>query len=712
MIKRIFIFVLVCAAALLSQAQQGFSDAQFFNNDFSAFIQPLPAVSQWKDGSNVVIIKDKKAFLVNAITGKESPYNETPDPRKEYQDQQVPIITTKGKDLYAELGGKKVRLTSDSLLKNNPTLSPDGKFVAFTRANDLYIIDVVTAEEKRLTFDGSDVILNGYASWVYMEEILGRASKYQAFWWSPDSKTLAYFRFDDSKVPVFTITDANKREGYVETVRYPKAGDNNPEVKIGFANLVSGKTTWADFNATDDQYFGPPLWKPDGNFLVQWMNRKQDQLKTYEVDPSNGSKRLFYEEQTSTWIKLEDRNRFTFYNGGKNLLVLSNADGWHHLYRHSAEGRRINRITGGDLFVTTIHGVDEKRRRVYFSGRTKKNSTRTQLFSVKLDGSGLIQLTPSEYNHYNISLSPDFSSFTSSYDNATTPKRLAIAGIGNKLRTVADSKTALFNESIPARTTIHRIKSDDGNFDLPARIVWPQNMEKGKRYPVLFSIYGGPERNDVMDNFQLTGEQQWFAHEGLIQVVADHRGSTHFGKAGADQLYHKLGHWEIKDYSSVVRWLIDSAQADASRVGIRGFSYGGYLSALALTFGADVFTHGMAGGSVVDWALYDSHYTERYMGTPAQNPAGYKESNVLSHTSKYKGKLQIVHGIIDENVHMQNSIQLISDLQEKKKDFEMMIYSGGRHGWGGNKGAHFTNLKNKFIYAYLLDRPMPDKLLK
>ncbi|RYG40529.1 MAG: S9 family peptidase, partial [Chitinophagaceae bacterium] len=244
------------------------------------------------------------------------------------------------------------------------------------------------------------------------------------------------------------------------------------------------------------------------------------------------------------------------------------------------------------------------------------------------------------------------------------------------------------------------------------RIVWPVVIEEGKKYPVLFSIYGGPERNDVMDNFQLTGEQQWFAREGLIQVVADHRGSTHFGKEGSDQLYHKLGYWEIKDYSAVVKWLTDSAQADPSRVGIRGFSYGGYLSAYALTFGADVFTVGMAGGSVTDWALYDTHYTERYMGNQADNPAGYRESNVLTHTSKYKGKLQIVHGIIDENVHMQNSIQPISDLQEKKKDFEMMIYSGARHGWGGNKGAHFTNLKNNFIYAYLLEKPIPKKLLK
>ncbi len=712
MIKRFFILILSCAPALFSNGQQQFSDEQFFKNDFTAFIQPLPNVTGWKDGANAILIKDKKSYLLNVKTGKQTAYSESFDLKKEFETQLRPLIKVIGKDLYVERSGKDTRLTSDTNTKNNPTLSPDGKYVAFTKKNDLFVIDLLTLAEKRLTVDGSDVILNGYASWVYMEEILGRASKYQAFWWSPDSKTIAFFRFDDSKVPVFTITDANTREGYVETIRYPKVGDNNPEVKVGFSDINSGKTTWADFDSKKDQYFGPPLWKPDGALLVQWMNRKQNNLKVFEVSAINGSKKLFYEENSSTWIKLEEKNRFTIYNKGKNILIMSNADGWNHLYRHDGNGKRLNSVTRGDMFVTTIHGVDEKKQVVYFSGRTKNNSTRTQLFSAKLDGSGLRQLTPGEYNHYSISLSPDFSSFASFHENSTTPKRLGVATTGKKLLTIADSRTSAFSESLPARTTIARVRSEDGKFELPVRIVWPVHMEEGKKYPVLFSIYGGPERNDVMDNFQLTGEQQWFAREGLIQVVADHRGSTHFGKEGSDQLFHKLGYWEIKDYSAVVKWLTDSAQADPSRVGIRGFSYGGYLSAYALTFGADVFTVGMAGGSVTDWALYDTHYTERYMGTPADNPAGYRESNVLTHTSRYKGKLQIVHGIIDENVHMQNSIQLISDLQEKKKDFEMMIYSGARHGWGGNKGAHFTNLKNNFIYAYLLEKPMPKKLLK
>jgi dipeptidyl-peptidase-4 len=254
--------------------------------------------------------------------------------------------------------------------------------------------------------------------------------------------------------------------------------------------------------------------------------------------------------------------------------------------------------------------------------------------------------------------------------------------------------------------------SDDSLFSLPMKITWPLRMEKDKKYPVLISIYGGPNAGRVWDNWTLSGTQQWYAKEGLIQVEFDHRASGHFGKKGVDYMYRNLGYWEMKDYSTMVRWLINNAQADPTKISITGFSYGGYMSCYALTYGSDVFTHGMAGGSVTDWSLYDSHYTERYMGTPQNNPDGYKSSSVLTHVSKYKGTLQLVHGIIDENVHLQNSIQLASKLQDLKKDFEFMTYSGGRHGWPGNKWLHYQNMKTRFIYKHLLEKKIPADVLK
>jgi dipeptidyl-peptidase-4 len=215
-----------------------------------------------------------------------------------------------------------------------------------------------------------------------------------------------------------------------------------------------------------------------------------------------------------------------------------------------------------------------------------------------------------------------------------------------------------------------------------------------------------------MDRWSFNAGQQWYAKEGLIQIAMDHRASGHFGKEGVNYMYHDLGDWELKDYSTIVKYLINKGYADPKKICMTGFSYGGYMTCLALTKYADVFTHGMAGGSVTDWTFYDTHYTERYMGTPANNAEGYKTSSVLNYTDKYKGMLQIVHGVIDDNVHVQNSLRLISALEDNKKDFEFMLYPGGRHGWGGNKGLHFQNLKTKFIYRYLLEKPVPQELLR
>jgi dipeptidyl-peptidase 4 len=283
---------------------------------------------------------------------------------------------------------------------------------------------------------------------------------------------------------------------------------------------------------------------------------------------------------------------------------------------------------------------------------------------------------------------------------------------GKIIKEIGDSKTAAMSEYTFAKTEVIRVKSEDGLYDLPMKITWPLNYDKSKKYPVLISIYGGPNAGTVMDTWTLSGNQQFYAKEGLIQVAFDHRASGHFGKEGVNYMYHNLGYWEMKDYTSMAKWLIANASADEKKICMTGFSYGGYMTCYALTYGSDVFTHGMAGGSVTDWTLYDTHYTERYMGTPSDNADGYKSSSVLNYTDRYKGVLQIVHGVIDDNVHMQNSIQLMSKLQDAKKDFEFMMYSGGRHGWRGNKNDHFLNLKTQFIYKYLLERAVPKGMLR
>ncbi len=714
LVKKITVLVLPAMISFQLQAQQKqLSDDQYFKGNLKGIIQPTANVTRWIDNSNFLLNKSGKILVVNAATGEEK--ESTDADLKANLPPVKPRINTKLNDLYYKFNDAESQLTNDSAKEINATLSPDGKFVAYTKNNDLYTVEISTKTEKRLTTDGSDVILNGYASWVYTEEILGRSSQYRSFWWSPDSKKIAFFRTDDSQVPLYTITDGNGQHGYLETVRYPKVGDKNPEIKVGIVNPAGGNITWADFNQKDDQYFGMPYWKPDGSsLLVQWMNRKQNNLKIWEVKITNGSKTIFYNEEQKTWVDLDDEGkRLHFLENGKGFLLFNNASGWEQLYYYDMNGKLINAVTSGKFTVTDLNYIDEKKGIVYFTARGIENSARKDLYRVNLNGKNLKRLTSGDYNNGTINLSPDGSYFITTQTNAATPAIMILADNNGKvIKELANAKGPEFDNYLLAKTEMIRVKSDDGLFELPMKVTWPLNMDKTKKYPVLISVYGGPNAGTVMDNWTISGTQQWFAKEGLIQVAMDHRASGHFGKEGVNYMYHNLGYWEMKDYTTMVNWLITNGNADPAKICITGFSYGGYMSCYALTYGADIFTHGMAGGSVVDWSLYDSHYTERFMGTLEDNPDGYKKSSALNYTDKYKGMLQIAHGVIDDNVHLQNSIQLISKLQDQKKDFEFMMYSGGRHGWGGNKGLHFQNLKTKFIYKYLLEKDFPKGLLK
>ncbi len=699
---------------IASQAQtKQLSDDQYFKNNFKGITRQLPVATRWLDANNLILMKDGKQWIVDAKKGTER--EATDADRTVPKVAAKPSVSIKNKNIFLKADGAEVQLTNDEAEEKNPTLSPDGNYVAYTKNNDLYTVNIASKKENRLTNDGTDLILNGYASWVYMEEILGRSSRYKAFWWSPDSKKIAFFRSNDTEVPEFVITDGGEGlRPYVEKWRYPKVGDKNPEVKVGIVNPDGGAVVWSDFNEKEDQYFGMPYWKPDGkNLLVQWMNRKQNKLVVYSVDPSTGAKTPFYTEEQKTWVDLEGSDRFQFLENGKGFLLQSDANGWNHIYYYDMNGKLINAVTSGRFTVNNISKVDEKKGIVYFTARSRENSARYDLYKVGLNGKKLERLTFGDFNHSISSVSPDGSYFVTNYSNSTTPNRLALVNNKGKIiKELGSAKDESFDDYQFAKTELIRVKSDDGIYDLPMKVTWPVNMDKSKKYPVLVSIYGGPNSTGVMDTWSLGGTQQFYAKEGLIQVSMDHRASGHFGKEGVNYMYHNLGFWEMKDYSTMVKWLIANGNADPSKICITGFSYGGYMSCYAMTYGSDVFTHAMAGGSVTDWTLYDSHYTERFMGTTADNPDGYKSSSVFTHLNKYKGNMQIVHGVIDENVHMQNSVQLVSKLQDAKKDFELMIYPTGRHGWGGNKGLHFQNLKTKYIYKYLLEKPAPAGILR
>jgi dipeptidyl-peptidase-4 len=704
--KKFFIICLTMSVSLNATVQaqlKKLTKQQIFDN-IPSLTLPVNDVTGWSDNSHYIEVdKARKLFAVDITTGVKTPY--TPPPKSNVK------VFNKDNDVYIQYGVEEPKkLTSNKDEEKNATLSPDGKYVAFTRNNDLYAVEVETLKEIRYTADATDVIYSGWSSWVYFEEILGRATNYKAFWWAPDSKHLAFMRFDDTKVPMFPIVGSTGQHGYTEKTRYPKAGDPNPEVRVGFVKTEGGTVTWADFNEKDDQYFGTPYWSFDGrNLMVQWMNRGQDNLKFYSVNPSTGAKEETYDEKQSSWVDLDLDGRIEYLEDKKHYILKSDRTGWAHFYLYTLAGKLINPITSGKWQVSKLINVDEKNKVVYFTAR-KEASTRTDFYSVGYNGKNLKRLTFGDYSN-TILMSPDNSKFITSYSNVSTPpKRMLMDNKGKVIKELSDSKSPEFASYNFGKTEMITIPTDDG-YNLPAVITYPTDFDQTKRYPVVMSIYGGPNAGTVTNSWKGTGNQ-WWANEGVIQIAVDHRASGQFGKEGVALMHRNLGKWEMKDYTTAARWLKAKTWVDNKKLLITGHSYGGYITCMALTMGADDFDFGYAGAPVTSWELYDTHYAERFMDTPQENPEGYKNGSVLTYVDKYKGLLRIMHGDMDDNVHVQNTIQLIDKLQNANKHFELMIYPGSRHGFGIIKTPHDKSERIRFYYQNLLNKPIPEELMK
>lgn len=643
---------------------------------------------------------DRKTYKVHVRSGERTLY--TPTPSSDVQ------VFVKDKDIYIKYGqSAPQRLTnSPDEEEQNPTLSPDGKRVAFTRRSNLYSVEIAGKTETQYTSDGTDVIYNGWSSWVYYEEILGRSTNYKAFWWSPDSKQIAFMRFDDTKVPMYPIYVSKGQNGYLEETRYPKAGQNNPEVRVGFVKAEGSSVVWAEFDEKEDQYFGQPYWSFDSqSIMVQWMNRDQNNLKFYAVDPSTGVKKEIYNEEQPTWINLDHDERITYLKDNKHYILKSDKTGWAHYYLYTLEGKLLNPITQGEWQVTSLAYIDEKNKVVYFNAR-KENSATTDLYRVDYSGKNLKRLTFGDFTH-SVNVSPDGKYFITSYSNVSTPTKVALMdNQGKIIKQLADAKSESFDSYNIGKTEYFTIKSEDGMFDLPIIITYPTDFDERKSYPVIMSIYGGPDAGTVKNTWKGTSNQYW-ANEGIIQIACDHRASGHFGKKGVALMHRNLGHWEMIDYITVAKWLKAKPWVAKNKLLITGHSYGGYMTCLALTKGADYFDYGISGAPVTSWDLYDTHYTERWMDTPQDNPEGYKNGSVLTYVDKYKGGLRIMHGDMDDNVHMQNTIQLVDALTDRDVPFELMIYPGSRHGWSRSKVAYDFKERVRFYYQYLLEKPVP-----
>ncbi len=725
----LFVAVLVCVIALNAQQKKKITPEIAFKTPPMQLTKQLPNITGWEDDNTYIESKKKegeekpKAFMIDAKNGNELGEKKPAvnwDDFKTIVDTSIdaskPVLSTKdnarhlyarNNDLYLLDVPKKEfkRLTNNTSEEKNPTFSPDGNLIAFTRDANLFAVDLSIGKETQFTSDGGDVVYNGWAAWVYYEEIFGRGSRYRAYYWSPTSKEIAFYRFDETNVPMFPIYNSKGQHGNLERTRYPKSGDANPMVKLGVVDVATAKIVWADFNEQDDHYFGTPFWTPDGKELwTQWMNRGQDDLKIYSIDTKTGKKKEIYDEKQTSWVEWFDDIHFLKNN--KGFIVKTDKDGWMHFYVYSMEGKLKNRITQGKWQVVNVELLDEDNDMLYFTAK-KEASTRTDFYKVKLNGSGLKRLTFGNYTH-SVKLSTKGTYFTTTYSNVSSPPKMVLCDHDGKIiRELGDSWQKDLDEYELAKTDLITIPTADG-YKLPALMTLPPNLDQTKKYPVLISIYGGPNAGTISDGWRLSMQTQGLATEGLIQLAVDHRASGHFGKEGVALMYHNLGKWEMNDYIEAVKWLRTLSYVDANKICITGGSYGGYVTCMALTYGAEYFPYGIANYSVTDWKLYDTHYTERFMDRPEDNPEGYKFGSVMTHVGNYKGLLRIVHGTTDDNVHMQNSLQLIDELQNSGKHFEFMIYPNERHGWGPPKSDHSRMENMRFYYKYLLEKEFPE----
>jgi len=597
----------------------------------------------------------------------------------------------------------------------NPTYSPDRNKIAYTLNNDLYSIDVKTKEITRHTYDGSEVILNGYASWVYYEEIFGRPSRYKAFWWSPDSKVIAYYRFDNSDVPLFPIFLPEGTHGFLRETRYPKAGDNNPKVKIGFVSQHGGETVWAEFKQDEDQYFGTPFWNARGDkFMVSRMDRAQDNFMLYAVNPYDGQKQEIYGEHQDNYIDWLNEMLFS----EKGVYVVRDITGWQQAYFLSYDGTKFEQLTQGHNWPMHLLTVDKSY--LYYTANCEA-STRTDIYRVHIKSKKVERISYGDFDFSSVSISPNHKYLVAKASNSTTPPKLVAFSIssslvGGKIRftTVYDCRGEKFSDYMLALPEIVNITTRDG-YSIPTSVTWPVNMDKSKKYPVKVDLYGGPDHAQVKDRWRRPSlSNQWWANHGVIQVVLDNRDGGHLGKEGIVQAYRHLGTVEFEDYTDGIKYSRSLPFVNGDKIGVEGFSFGGTMTVLCVSEGSDYFKYGIAGGGVYDWALYDSHYTERYMDRPQDNPIGYAEGRVLDRLENYRGDdtnmLRITHGTGDDNVHFQNTLQLIGKLEEMHKDFELMIYPGGMHGYRGDQQKHSDYQDYKFWYRYLLGIDMPSNL--
>lgn len=579
------------------------------------------------------------------------------------------------------------RVTKTPGAEKAARLSPDGRQVAFVRDTDLWVHDLESQKTRRLTYDGTKTLLNGTLPWVYWEEIFGRQDT--GYWWSPDSRAIAFLQSDESKVTEVVHLDFKPQVPRVIRQRYPKAGTTNPSVRLGLLDLASGDIVWAKLGAPAPEYIVRTKWLPDGDRIsVQTLNRDQNELDLWIVDRKTGEGKKVLTEKDAGWINIHDD--LYFLEDKKHFLWVSERDGWSHLYRYSLDGKLVNQVTKGPWTLKAssavfwmrqaVQAIDEKQGVVYFCA-LKDSLLQTRMYRVKLDGSELTPVTKEEGTH-SIRFAPHAKHYLDEVSRIDRAPSLTLhTADGKTIKTLQADRTAAVEKTGIVWPELTSIPARDG-FPLPAWIYRPKNFDPKKRHPVILYTYGGPASRSVTDSWQHT-DLFWnnlLTSRGFVVACVDNRTATGISKKVENEIRGRMtSDSELRDVVDGVKWFKEQPWVDGDRIGIWGWSNGGMMTLLAMTRSQE-FKAGIAVAPVTKWEYYDTIWCEQVNKRPQTNPEGFAHTDLTARAKDLHGRLLLVHGTYDDNVHIQNTWHFVDELVKANKMFDLMVYPMRKHG--------------------------------
>lgn len=554
-------------------------------------------------------------------------------------------------------------------------VSPDGKFVSFLRDHNIWLVSVADGKEGALTTGGVEEVRKGELDWVYPEEL----EIFSAYWWAPDSSSVAYLEMDERQVSRYALVNFESYSGDAEMQRYPVAGGANPTVRVLVVPVTGGDPRVMDIGNNADIYIPRVNWLPDSRHLaIQRLNRDQTVLDVLLANTTTGSSSVLLTEKDNYWINVNDDLRFL--KDGKRFLWSSERSGYRHLYLYDLSGKELSQLTKGEWEVSRLDGVDEAKGRLYFTA-AEKSPIERHLYRVALDGSGFTRLTKEDGMHM-INLAPSASAYVDMYSNANTPPRQDLfRDDGSKIATINENKVQELAQYRLSPVEFSTVKARDG-VSLNCAMIKPPHFDPSKKYPVIVYTYGGPHAQVVLNAWGGSGTlwHQLMAQNGYIIFALDNRGSAGRGHLFEEPIHYHFGEHELSDQLDGTAWLTQQPWVDPKRIGIWGWSFGGFMTTTAMLRAADVFKVGFAGGPVTDLHFYDTIYTERYMGLPKQHEEDYVNSSPVKYASQLKGKLLIAHGTGDDNVHYANTLALVNELIKNGLYVEVIAAPGRGHG--------------------------------